>query len=282
MGLREVAQAAAAGGLSPAERRVVEAVLSEPDRVAFGTVAELADRSDTSGPTVVRVARRLGFDGYRALQAAAQSELSRGLAPAAERIRRTASSRDDPLTRATAIEMRNVEATLEAVDPRSFSTAVRLLADRRRRLLFVAGEAEQGIAISAADQLAQLRDGVETVHGTPPHVAARVALAGPADVVVAVDVHRYDAWVLDAVGALREAGATVVAVTDGPLSPLVPGAAAWFSVFAEGVGPFDSHVGTLALLHALVAGVADRLHSSATDRLDRIERGWRAAAVLHD
>ena len=74
---------------------------------------------------------------------------------------------------------------------------------------------------------------------------------------------------------LRHAGGKVVAVTDGPLSPLVTGAEAWFAVTAEGAGPFDSHVGTLALLHALVAGVADRLRGSATDRLDRLEAAWR-------
>ncbi|MBA2283009.1 MAG: MurR/RpiR family transcriptional regulator, partial [Acidimicrobiia bacterium] len=66
MTIREAALAAAADGLTPAERQVVEAVLAEPARVAFGTVAELAGRSGTSGPTVVRVARKLGYDGYRA------------------------------------------------------------------------------------------------------------------------------------------------------------------------------------------------------------------------
>nr|MBA2280842.1 SIS domain-containing protein [Acidimicrobiia bacterium] len=141
---------------------------------------------------------------------------------------------------------------------------------------------ERGIATTFADQLHQLRDGVERLDGTAPRVAARVALAGSSDVVVAVDVRRYDAWLLAAVAALREQEAQLVAVTDGPLSPLVPGAAAWFAVAAEGAGPFDSHVGTLALLHAIVAGVADRLRASAIDRLDRIEAGWRAAAALCD
>ena len=99
---------------SPAERRVVEAVLDDPERVAFGTVAELARRSETSGPTVVRVARKLGYEGYRGLQAAAQAEITGDLAPAAERIRRTAGAHDDPLGRALAVELANVEATLDA------------------------------------------------------------------------------------------------------------------------------------------------------------------------
>jgi DNA-binding MurR/RpiR family transcriptional regulator len=281
MTLRDAA-AAAAADLSPAERRVVESVLEVPDRVAFGTVAELASRSETSGPTVVRVARKLGYDGFRGLQAAAQAEITGDLAPAAQRIRRTASGSDDPLGRAAAIEVANVETTLRRVDPAGFTAAVRLLADRKRRVLVVAGDAERGIGTTVADQLLQLRDGVEVLDGSPPRVTARVAVAGPSDTVLAIDVRRYDTWLLEAVDGLRAAGAELVALTDGPLSPLVPGAAAWFAVTAEGAGPFDSHVGTLALLHALVAGVADRLRGSATDRLDRIEQSWRTGAALHD
>jgi DNA-binding MurR/RpiR family transcriptional regulator len=205
-----------------------------------------------------------------------------GLAPAAERIRTSGRRHDDPLGRALRIEVADVEATLKAADPAAFEAAVKLLADRRRRVVVVAGDAEGGIATTFADQLDQLREGVETLGGAPPRVARRLAHAGPADIAVAVDVRRYDTWLLEAVGAMRAAGAAVVAVTDGPLSPLVPGAAAWFEVVAEGTGPFDSHVGTLALLHALVAGVADRLRGPATGRLDRIEAAWRQTGALSD
>jgi DNA-binding MurR/RpiR family transcriptional regulator len=280
--LRDDAVAAAEAGLSPAERRVVDAVVADPRRVAFGTVADLARASDTSGPTVVRVARKLGFAGYRELQAAAQAELGSAadLAPAAARIRAKASKRDDPLGRTLAAEVANVEASLRGADPEAFATAVRLLAERRRRILVVGGDAERGIAATFADQLGQLRDGVELLDGTPPRLAARVALAGRADVAVAVDVRRYDTWLLDAVAGLRGAGAAIVAVTDGPTSPLVRDATAWFAVRAEGAGPFDSHVGTLALLHALVAGAADRLRTAAVERLDRIESAWSSTGAL--
>lgn len=276
------AAAAAAPGLTETERLVVEAVLADPAKVAFGTVAELAARSGTSGPTVVRVARKLGYSGYRSLQAAVQAELGGSLQPAAERIRRTAAERDDPLERVRWREVANVEATLRAVDPAAFTTAVRLLADRKRRVLVLAGDAERGIAETATDLLGQLRDAVERIDGAPPRVTARIAMVGPADVVVAIDVRRYDAWLVDAVADAGAAGASIVAITDGPLSPLANGSTATFEVVAEGAGPFDSHVGTLALLHALVAAVADRLRGSATARLDRIEETWRRSGVLRD
>jgi hypothetical protein len=53
-------------------------------------------------------------------------------------------------------------------------------------------------------------------------------------------------------------------------------------VTAAGAGPFDSHVGTLALMNMLVAGAAIRLRGVATERLDRAEAAWRASNALSE
>jgi DNA-binding MurR/RpiR family transcriptional regulator len=71
-----------------------------------------------------------------------------------------------------------------------------------------------------------------------------------------------------------------VALTDSPLSPLAAVATVSFTVAAEGAGPFDSHVGTLALVNALVTGVAGRRRDSAARRLDRLEAAWRDSGAL--
>jgi DNA-binding MurR/RpiR family transcriptional regulator len=102
----------------------------------------------------------------------------------------------------------------------------------------------------------------------------------PGDVVVAIDVRRYERWVVAAAADARLRGAEVVAVTDSVLSPLAAGASATFVVTAASPGPFDSHVGTLALANALVAAVAGRLRASATARLDRIEAAWKDSGAL--
>jgi DNA-binding MurR/RpiR family transcriptional regulator len=109
-----------------------------------------------------------------------------------------------------------------------------------------------------------------------------MATCGPDTVVVAIDLRRYERWVLDHVGRAVAAGATAVAVTDSLLSPLAAQATVSFTVSAEGAGVFDSHVGTLALANALVTGAAARLRRSATRRLDAVEAAWRAAGALVD
>ena len=267
--------------LTRAERRVAAIVADDPEAVAFGTVADVARRSDTSGATVVRLAAKLGFDGFVELQAAVREEIARRLRPASERIRRPAAG--DVLGTALAVEMANVAATLEGIDRPAFDGAVRLLSRRRaERVMVLSGDASSGIASLFADELSMLRPGVVFVAGSDVRVARLLADAGPSDVVVVLDLARYDRAVLGAAGRAAGRGAAVVALTDSAVSPLASAAAISFTASVTGAGPFDSHVGLLALANALLAGAAARLRRSATDRLDEVESAWRSAAVLTD
>ena len=264
--------------LSPSERQVAEVVLRDPETVAFGTVARVASAASTSGASVVRLANRLGYPGFSGLQAAVQSAIGQQLRPAVERIRREHGS--DVVSRTLRAELDNVERTLSAVAPEAFDAAVDLLADRRREVLVVAGDAESGVGAMFAAMLALVREDVAQVGGSDVAVARRMAGCGPATVVVAIDLRRYERWVVDCVGRAVGAGATALAVTDSPLSPLAAEAAVTFTVAAEGAGVFDSHVGTLALANALVTGTAARLRRTAARRLDAVEAAWRAAGAL--
>ncbi len=289
--------------LTPAERRVAAVVADDPEAVAFGTVADVARRAGTSGATVVRLAAKLGFDGFVELQSAVRDEMARRLRPASERIRRPQPG--DVLGTVVATEMANVAATLDGVDRAAFDRAVTLLSgsapsrsvsERRTdrqggpgapkraagRVLVLSGDASSGPAALFATELSMLRPGVVLVSGSEVRVARLLADAGPSDVVVVIDLARYDRAVLDAAGRVADRRAAVVALTDSALSPLASVATVSFTASVTGAGPFDSHVGLLALANALLAGVAARLRRSATDRLDRVEAAWRVAAALTD
>jgi len=266
--------------LTPAERRVAEVVLEQPQLVAFGTVADLASAAGSGAATVVRLAAKLGYDGFSSLQASIQHDLAGQLRPAAERIREQGppSAADTHLR----LELENVRSTLGDADGDVVKAVVELLGDLRTSVSVVSGDASRGIAWQVADDLAALRPGVQVIEGNEVRVARQLALLGPGDAVVALDLRRYDRWLVDAVGRARRAGASVVAVSDSVLSPLASLADHTLVVSAAGAGPFDSHVGTLALMNLLVAGAAERLRTSAIDRLGRAEAAWTEHGSLVD
>jgi DNA-binding MurR/RpiR family transcriptional regulator len=120
------------------------------------------------------------------------------------------------------------------------------------------------------------------VAGHDVRLGRALADTAPGDVVVAIDFRRYERWVVHLVELAARRGLHIVAITDSRLSPLAEVAAPAFVVRAEAIGPFDSHVGTLALANVLTAAVAARLRETATERLDRIETAWQETGALVD
>ena len=264
--------------LTAAERRVAHVVLERPQLVGFGTVADLAEAAGAGAATVVRLAAKLGFDGFSALQSSIQRDLSRQLRPAAERIRELGG--DQPITRHRSAELSNVQATIDAVDPDTLDAVVALLADLDREVLVLAGDAERGIALQFATELGALRPAVSTVSGSDVTVRRQLALSTAGATLIVIDLRRYERWLLEAFQQGKGAGHTIVALSDGVLSPLAMGAHHSFAISAASVSPFDSHVGTLALCDLLVGQTAERLRESAADRLQRVETAWAEGRAL--
>ena len=255
--------------LTPTERRVADVVLADPQAVAFGTVAEVAAAAGTSGASVVRLAAKLGFDGFTGLQSQVQDDLSRRLRPATERIRLPA--QPDLLDR-----------TFERIDRDQLDAAVGLLADPGHHVFVLFSESTHGLGAQFTAELGTLRPGVTLVSGSEVAVLGALAGLDAGDPVVAVDLPRYDRWLLAAARHAAARGGHLVALTDSELSPLGRLATHSFTIAAEGTGPFDSHVGLLGLLGALVAAVAAELREPAAARLDRIEAAWTEAGALLD
>ena len=263
--------------LTAAERRIAEVVLEAPQSIGFGTVADLAKAARVGAASVVRLATKLGFDGYSELQQAVQAELMQQLRPAVERIQVAESgSRADHL----ATELSNVRRTLSGVDDASLARLVERLADLDRSVTVLWSDASSGVARQFVSQLHQLRPGVALTGGSDVEVRRDLAVLDDAATLVVIDLRRYERWVLDAHRLAVTRGIWSAGITDSMLSPVASAADVAFVVGAASIGPFDSYVGVLALLDLVATDVAAQLKGSATARLAAIEASWAADGSL--
>ncbi len=159
---------------------------------------------------------------------------------------------------------------------------VKRLADLDRPVAIISGEASGGVAQQFAAQLHQLRPGVTMIGGSDVVVRRDLALLDETTTVVVIDLRRYEQWVLDAHRCVVERGLWSAGLTDSMLSPIATTADVTFVVRAGSIGPFDSHVGTLALLNLVALDVATELRRSAPERLGVVEVAWRANGSLTD
>ncbi len=264
--------------LTTTERRIAEVVTAEPQTIAFGTVALVARRAGSSGPSVVRLAVKLGYGGFVEMQAEVQQEVARRLGPARDRIRQQPPT--DLLERVAAAESDNLMRTLGGISASMLERTVDRLSDPARAIWVLPGDVTAPVGQTLAVPLGELRAGVTLLSGSGVTAGRMLAGMRPGDSIVAIDVRRYEQWLVDLSRWAVAEGANLVALTDSPLSPLAFGASETFFIAAQGVGPFDSMTGGLALANAIVAGVAARLRASAVDRLDAIETAWTATSAI--
>jgi DNA-binding MurR/RpiR family transcriptional regulator len=259
--------AAVSSELTPTERRIAEAVLAEPTLLAFGTVSDLADCVGTSRPSIVRFANKLGFQGYTPLQEHVRSDLSQQLSRPSERIRR-----DDK----AAPPVRNVidngiSSVLDAFeDGRIAELAAPVV--RAEKVWILSGETSQAGAHALHSGLSMVRPGVRALE--EHSFGTDLSDAGPQDVAVVFDFFRYRRQVVTAARVFANAGVSIVAITDSPLSPLAELADTWCQIEVPAIGPFDSSAPVVVMCELLVARVAQELKDDAKNRIDRIEALW--------
>ncbi|MCA9300372.1 MAG: MurR/RpiR family transcriptional regulator [Phycisphaerales bacterium] len=260
--------ASKSGSLTPTERRIARVVLDDPTQIAFGSVAGLAEKASTSRPSIVRFATKLGFEGYADLQSWMQERLTRQLSSPSQRIR----DHGPHAPRRVAVE-RAVSRTFNDLDDQRLAAMAAPIV-RARNVWVLSGETSMAGAHVLTSGLTMVRPGV---HLVMEHAAGRdLCGASPGDVAVVFDFSRYRRTPIVAARALADAGLDLVAITDGPLSPLASLTPTWCALTIPAVGPFDSSVPAVIAAELLVARVVLDLGDEARERIDRLESLWQS------
>lgn len=255
--------------LTKTERRIAQTLLEEPTLLAFGRVSDLAAKVGTSRPSIVRFATTLGFAGYSDLQTFARQGLSDQLSRPADRIR----SDDKAASGEHAQLVSALESVFEAAEEGSFQAfAEQIVA--ADRVWIATGETSRAGGCVLHSGLSMVRQGVRLIGQHT--IASELADAVTGDVAVVFDFQRYRHATILAAQTLASLGATILAITDGPLSPLASMTDYWVEIPVPAMGPFDSSVPAVVVAELLVSQVSRKLKNDARDRIDRIESLWDA------
>ncbi|MEJ3750524.1 MurR/RpiR family transcriptional regulator [Actinomycetes bacterium KLBMP 9797] len=203
-------------------QRVAEHVLSDPSAAARATIVELAERSGTSPATVTRFCRALGFEGY--------SDLRLGIAAETGRARAAGWTVDigreilpnDPLDRVLehimAADTRAMRDTAALLDLGEVERAADAIAGATRVNIFGAS----GSALVGEElQWSLHRIGVAAWAWTDVHNGlAAAALHRPGDVALGISHSGGTRETIEMLAESGSHGATTVALTSFPKSPL--------------------------------------------------------------
>src|SRR5713226_3237968 len=267
--------------LSPAERKLARVLLASYPIAGLESVARFAERAGVSPPTVTRFITKLGFKGYpefqETLRHEVQARLSSPLARYRDEPRRAGG--DSLLDDALGVSTHNLQATVDLLSHRDVNEAVELIADVRRRVMVLGGRVSAPLARYLAAQLHLLRPGIGLVDSERSAPAQQLIDMRKSDVLIVFDYRRYQADTIESARVAAAQGCNVVLFTDPWLSPASAFARQVLVTSVETVGPFDSLVGAMAVVEAMVAAVLARLGPRAESRMQNLER-LRAGDVL--
>jgi DNA-binding MurR/RpiR family transcriptional regulator len=264
--------------LSPAERRLARVLLASYPIAGLESVARFAERAGVSPPTVTRFITKLGFRGYPEFQESLRHEVQARLSSPLARYR-DEPKQDSAVNHALDVSTHNLKATLDLLSDRDVKEAVDVLADVRRRVMVLGGRVSAPLARYLAGQLHLLRPGVGLVDSDRSAPAQQLIDMRKTDVLVIFDYRRYQPDTIECARVAAGRGCDVVLFTDPWLSPASAFARQVLVTSVETVGPFDSLVGAMAVVEALVTAVLAKLGSRAESRMQNLER-LRAGDVL--
>jgi DNA-binding MurR/RpiR family transcriptional regulator len=269
------------GTLSSADRKLARVLLASYPIAGLESVARFAERAGVSPPSVTRFITKLGFRGYPEFQEVLRNEVQARLSSPLARYRDEADAAGSAgaLSQALEASADNLQATLQLVSQRDFDEAVDLLADIRRQVMVLGGRVSAPLARYLAGQLHLLRPGVGLVEADRSAPAQDLVDMHKADVLIVFDYRRYQADTIESARVAAARGCNVVLFTDPWLSPASAVARQVLVTSVETVGPFDSLVGGLAVVEAIVAAVLRKLGPRAEARMQNLER-LRAGDVL--
>ncbi|MFG1816776.1 MurR/RpiR family transcriptional regulator [Kribbella sp. NPDC049174] len=259
--------------LSPAQARIATEVLRDPAGVAASTIGQLAARCGTSLPSVTRFCLALGLSGYAELRLSLAAESGR---TSSSWERGTGAevgpddSLDDVLRTLLRADTRALEDTVASIDVGALGRAVRAISDARRIDMY----AVSGSASVAEDLRLRLHriDRAASTWSDVHNALTSAALLGPGDVAVGISHSGETVEVLEPLQRAGRGGATTVAVTNYPRSPLALSADVVLLTAARDVtfrtgGMSARHVQML-VLDALYLGVAQRDYPLAEQAFD--------------
>lgn len=208
-------------------RKVGELILEDPAAVTHCSAAELGRRTGTSQATVTRFCRAIGLDSYQHLLIALAQERGRdeasawGTAEIGPDI-----SPDDSLERVVQVvgtaDLRAVQQTVDRIDLDAVERAAQALARARR--IDVYGVGGSG-AVAQETETRLFRIGCAVRGWTEVHGATTsAALLTPADVAIGISHSGTTRETQEPFELAKERGATTIALTADPRSPLARGA----------------------------------------------------------
>ncbi len=242
--------------------QVAAFMLDNPDEVALGTSASVAELAKVQPSTLVRFAQTLGFSGFSDLQALFRERL-RGYWPTyGDRVQALRSDDETEashrlLGRFAETAISSIERLRESVTAEDIDRATRTLA--AARTIYLLGQKRSyPVASYLAYAFQKLGHPAVLLENAAGTIVEQAAFMTPDDALLVISFTPYSPVSVEIATRAKQAEVPVVAVSDSAFSPLASVAEVWLEVVETDLSGFRALSATLCLAMTLAVGAAEQ------------------------
>lgn len=259
--------------LTPSERELASVLLKNYPVPGLQSITKFAEDAGVSTPTVIRMARKLGFDGFPALQSALREEVSAQIQKPMSKhdAWHAKASQEHVINQFAKALSSNLQTTLEGLDTASFDAVASILSNHDLHLHLAGGRITRSNADYLYNHLQIIRPKVTLVSASPnvwPHYLLDM---NESSVLILFDIRRYEKSLQKFAKLARERGTLLILFTDQWGSPIAQDADHTFHSLVEAPSAWDSTLVMMFFVEALIAEVQKRSGQESRDRLETLE-----------
>jgi len=264
---------AAMSKLRDSEKKIIEFIEHHQDEIIHLSITEVAERSETSESSVVRLCKRLGYKGFQDLKINLAKEV---IAPE-KQIHEVIEKGDNVVTIKKKVFQSNIQAlydSIEVCNDEQLKMAVEAISNARFIEFYGTGGSGT-VALDAHHKLLKL--GIKSfAYNDTILQAMSASVLTNQDVVIGISHTGSNTDVLAALKLAKEAGATIICITNSSKSPItkisdiVLQTASNETLFRTDA--ISSRIAQLTIIDILVAAVANQQYELYYSNLQKTRK----------
>jgi len=260
------------GQLRKSEKKVAEYVLKNPEEVMKSSITYVAEKAETSEPTVIRFCRRLGLRGFMDLKLSLARDI-----PSKRYIHEDVNRQDmlpDIFNKLFSSVKEAINTTMNTLDLELMEKACDVLGAARRIEFYGVG----GSGVVARDAYHKFfRLGIPcSVYDDTHMQVMSAALLGHEDVVVAISHTGSTKDILESIHIAKDKGATIIGIVGEAKSPMAKQCDITISINSQEAAlqfaPMTSRVVQLIVIDVLFVAVAMRGFDKFKNKIEDVKR----------
>lgn len=258
--------------LSPELQRAAEFSLQNANQLVVQSMRAFAAEAGVKPATLLRLAQRLGYNGWRELKSAFIDDLGLGNDTYVSKAEKLIAKGTQPaLYEEVFLAHQANLAFTQAENQHAMQQAVTLL-DEAKQVYICGFRASFPIAWSLFYVYRLFNRQVSLIDGLASNIEVFTREINAEDCLLLTSFSPYSRESLDVLNAARQAGARIIAITDSPVSPLAQAADCTLLFSLSSPSFFPSIVSGMGVAECLLAMLVARHGREAVNKIESAER----------